>query len=263
MSIIGFTGLPGQGKSYSMIARALRFRGKRPIYSNMDLTWAEDFRSVKDLFCIHNALVLLDEAGIWCNSREWQKFGIDAVEWFSQHRKHGCDLIWTSQAAESVDSHIRRLTLSFAVCSRIGQLVTQQWVDGPSMKKLNKTWLWLNPRVYNEYDTMMMVGRGDGSGHVGQGAAAVGAAERWVADVLKGGALVREQAEGPGAPDFVRYRPATLLDIARGRCVLSRFGSGRLREVPLPEGIGFDTLRNLLRVPDDATGDPAEWALDG
>lgn len=244
--ILGFGGLPGAGKTYSMIERARKWRGKRPIFSNMNLTWAEEFSNLSELRLVTNALVLIDEAGIWFNSRKWNKLDEETMAWFAQHRKHGCDMMWTAQRVMGVDSSIRGLTQQYAECLRVGNLIVHRWFDGASGKPMGKSFVMLKREVYDLYDTLAFVGFADGRGR-GVGGAAEGRTERWLDEALKG-AICREEQELPGLG--ARYRPASVLDLLRGREVLRRVdpggrGRGRLQPVELPPWLDLEGLRHL------------------
>lgn len=58
------------------------------------------------------ALVIIDEAGIWFNARDWQIDSKGRKEWikfFSQSRKFGYDVILIAQDERMVDRQIRKL----------------------------------------------------------------------------------------------------------------------------------------------------------
>ena len=56
-------------------------------------------------------LVVVDEAQLWFNCRDWQKrHEVRAwLSWFSQHRKFGCDVLLVTQDLKMVDAQIRSL----------------------------------------------------------------------------------------------------------------------------------------------------------
>lgn len=69
----------------------------------------EDFPSVRARES--SRLVVIDEAQLWFNCRDWQKHNqVRAwLSWFSQHRKFGCDVLLVTQDAKMVDAQIRSL----------------------------------------------------------------------------------------------------------------------------------------------------------
>ncbi len=55
-------------------------------------------------------IVVLDEAHLWLNTRDWRDSDRkQAIAWFTQHRKLGWDVYLISQYAESVDRQVRAL----------------------------------------------------------------------------------------------------------------------------------------------------------
>ena len=81
---------------------------------------------------IPESVVLLDEAGILLNSREFAKTSKRLLADLAQSRKDGCDLIWCAQFDEQVDRQLR--------------LLTQFWIHCESLavfdKKMRRPKLW-------------------------------------------------------------------------------------------------------------------------
>lgn len=65
---------------------------------------------------IPESVVLLDEAGILLNSREFAKTSKQLLADLAQSRKDGCDLIWCAQFDEQVDRQLRLLTQFWIHC---------------------------------------------------------------------------------------------------------------------------------------------------
>ena len=60
-------------------------------------------------------LLIVDEAGVWLNSRSWQGGEREPIiDWLSQSRKHCWDVILIAQGAEMVDKQVRR-----AICEGV------------------------------------------------------------------------------------------------------------------------------------------------
>lgn len=68
---------------------------------------------------IPESVVLLDEAGILLNSREFAKTSKQLLADLAQSRKDGCDLIWCAQFDEQVDRQLRLLTQFWIYCESI------------------------------------------------------------------------------------------------------------------------------------------------
>lgn len=225
--IEGFTGRVGSGKTYSMIERALREHAKgRTIFSNMMLPWVSVFDTAEDLIGTRNALVLLDEAGIWFSARGWAKMPEDVLSFFAQSRKHGCDLWFTAQHEGGVDTSIRRLVMNYWHCERYGSIIKQTCRDGQTLKKMLVRFTMLRPRVMEAYNTFEVVGKADGSGR-GIGAAAYASIESWLEKLRS--AWV---SETHGC--MVKWRRAEVEDAREGRPIFSKSSKGgfRLLEVP-------------------------------
>lgn len=110
------TGLPGGGKSYLLVWRALKgMREGRPVFSNFPLSGAYrlDIEILKHAEFPSSSLVLIDEAGLFFNSREWNKFPMEIFQLFSQHRKMKIDMLVVGQDSGMVDINIRRVAQWF------------------------------------------------------------------------------------------------------------------------------------------------------
>lgn len=126
-------GLPGAGKSYYMAYRATQAlkRGKQ-VFANFQMEGVRTFKMgregfflwEKDLSLVEGgkfvpsvmwfppkALVLIDEAQVFFNSRNWAQFGEEFIEFFSQTRKDSLTVLWASQSLSSVDKIIRQRTM--------------------------------------------------------------------------------------------------------------------------------------------------------
>ena len=68
---------------------------------------------------IPESVVLLDEAGILLNSRDFAKTSKQLLADLAQSRKDGCDLIWCAQFDEQVDRQLRLLTQFWIHCDSI------------------------------------------------------------------------------------------------------------------------------------------------
>lgn len=127
-----YSGTPGSGKSYhateriyyalragkNVIAnfsfdfsRVKRCRGHFSFLSNADLSvknllwYAQEYHTQRKE---SQTLVVIDEAGVKFNARSWQD--ADRMSWldfFSQHRKLGYDVLLVAQSDQMIDKQIR------------------------------------------------------------------------------------------------------------------------------------------------------------
>lgn len=65
------------------------------------------------------SVVLLDEAGIFLNAREFRKLSVKFLNDLAQSRKQGTDMYWAAQFDEQVDKQFRMLTQFFVHCSSL------------------------------------------------------------------------------------------------------------------------------------------------
>ncbi|WP_321531746.1 zonular occludens toxin domain-containing protein [uncultured Desulfuromonas sp.] len=135
--IIIHEGVPGSGKTYDAIRKIIdALRAGRNVYTNIDGVDLPDCREYisgfldvsRDLLqtrLVHltddqvrcfwehvpeGSLIVVDEAQLYFNSRDFQKdenrkFG----DWASTHRHHGYDLILVTQRAARIDTSVRSL----------------------------------------------------------------------------------------------------------------------------------------------------------
>lgn len=128
-----YVGAPGSGKSYHALRRALakvNCRTRNVVVANFDVVrrtrrekenWVywEEFEP-EDLIRLSferrfygnegYALLVIDEAGVWFNSRDWNVNPGRRKEWikfFSQSRKFGYDVVLIAQDVRMLDRQIR------------------------------------------------------------------------------------------------------------------------------------------------------------
>ena len=164
MAIYAFDGLPGAGKSYAMHERAFRIaedQEKDGIVTNQEINieelgkWAELRKmrhlvkiaekehiiydsSLQSMLSYRNAVTILDEAGIFCNSRDWADLKKQAPNFIvdlCQVRKGGVDLIWSAQSHEMVDRQLRHLTNFYYVCKSLNRLYWRHMFDAEGLER--------------------------------------------------------------------------------------------------------------------------------
>lgn len=187
-----YSGTPGSGKSFHTcedIYYALRWQGKNvianfPIKSikkqkglfvykkNDDLSvrFLVDFaKDHHKPFKENQTLLVIDEAGIKFNARKWaDKDRLDWLNFFSQHRKLGYDVILVSQSDLMLDKQIRafievnhvhrRMSSNGKVGKMLSPLFTFcdiRYFYGLNLR-LGVDFLRYRKNIGNLYDTFMM-----------------------------------------------------------------------------------------------------------
>lgn len=116
-----YFGLPGAGKTTILTSIALKeskrmLKGKSPylhIYSNVPLKI--DGVTFIDNDCIgkydlSDCLLLIDEATLFADNRDYKNFKYDKVEYFLEHRHFKADVFLFTQQWDGVDKKIRSIT---------------------------------------------------------------------------------------------------------------------------------------------------------
>lgn len=173
MAIIGIMGQIGSGKSLYQLQYGLEIANKRckklvtnfginlpalKRYSKLTrqpwLAWLADnnqiavvdaAQSLAEL--LHgrkNCVVLLDEAGIFLNSREYSKTPKSLLQDLAQSRKDGNDLFYAAQFDEQVDKQFRLLTQYFVLASGLTQYSPK--LRAPALKW--KTYFHFTPNAF-------------------------------------------------------------------------------------------------------------------
>lgn len=125
--IIGYTGLPRSGKGISLIKKLYKvvkrnkrwkklYGFERPIYLNFYINEKlfdypiQYFNDAKNLYTLEGADVFIDEAYKYWNSRYWDKLPEQAIAWFAEQDKIGCDIYFATQEFVMLDIMFRRVT---------------------------------------------------------------------------------------------------------------------------------------------------------
>lgn len=88
---------------------------KKCIEEGKGINWIINPENLQALL-IPEAVILLDEAGVFLNSREFAKTPKELLADLAMSRKDGCDLIWCAQFDEQIDRQMRYLTQYFWHC---------------------------------------------------------------------------------------------------------------------------------------------------
>lgn len=110
--IIGITGMPGSGKTYALVVRARKaLKAGRPVFSNVAIKGT--YKITMDDLCNYRfpegAVVIIDEAGRWFNSRTWKDLPHEVFDLFTMHRHLRCDLYIGVQSFARIDKSLREV----------------------------------------------------------------------------------------------------------------------------------------------------------
>lgn len=134
--IAAFIGSPGSGKSTALSWVAEKaVRGKRvelcgvplcpplsKVFTNFPFPGAYqlDYDNLGS-YDYSGSLILLDEASLYADSRDFKSFSKKEQFFFTQHRKfEGCNIIWASQNYDDVDKKIRSITTQYFLVELCG-----------------------------------------------------------------------------------------------------------------------------------------------
>lgn len=160
--IEAYTGLPGEGKTYNMSRKALKLMKKgKKVYANYKLTGAEYFKELSDLVGVKDALILVDEAGIYLPSQAWKSIPFEFIRQLRQHRHDGLDLWYTAQDMQDVATYLRRLTQFQHDISRLGNIWYSKVSSPRSKQRYGFDIGFLSTKVFACYDTTENIEFGD------------------------------------------------------------------------------------------------------
>lgn len=135
------------GKLSARLLRSGFLKRRMPVYSNVPITGTYALDPQKDIGVnmIVGGKVIIDEAGIEYNNRNFKAFPPAAIYWYKYHRHYQCSVDVFSQSFEDMDITLRRLAQNyyvvkksllpkFVVCKRIRRKVgidenTHQIID--------------------------------------------------------------------------------------------------------------------------------------
>lgn len=116
-----YFGVPGSGKT-TMAAwlsrRDLRRKGK--VWSNVPITGTYKLDVNKDIGIHHieKGRIIIDEAGIEYNSRNYKNLPLHQIEFFKYHRHYSTAIDVFSQSYEDMDITLRRLAQNYYVVTK-------------------------------------------------------------------------------------------------------------------------------------------------
>lgn len=166
-------GKPGKGKTYILTEKADKeLKLGREVWSNYYLEWKGDnlhyYNDLKEIKNVENALILMDEAQIYLNSRYWESLELDFQIKLQQHRKDGLDIWACAQHPKRLDIVARELVQDlFKACSIMlfgfGAFwlieYDSDYIDDVKTEpgRMTSQWFFHWPKKPRKYDTMKKV----------------------------------------------------------------------------------------------------------
>ena len=155
----GFCGLPGSGKTYYVTKLALKaIKEGRPVYANYKIPGAKYFSRLEDIFAVRNGVIIVDEINLVCPSRWWNKFPPQLAYFWSQTRKFGLDIYWTSQHWDRVDKIIREISNYIwwvrptLLWHRATCYIPEQ-ISKEKRDKIDRVRFLIRKKIYSQYNT--------------------------------------------------------------------------------------------------------------
>lgn len=167
-----YFGVPGSGKTTlaAWLARKCMKKNKR-VVSNVPITGTEILDAHKDIgtYQIENALVLIDEASVDYNNRNYKNMSQNEIAFFKYFRHYKCNIAVFSQSYDDMDITLRRLASRFFVVKKsmipffvtfkqIGRKIgidehTKQIIDEYSFIPFSTKWVYCPPlwKMFNTY----------------------------------------------------------------------------------------------------------------
>lgn len=116
MAVSLYFGLPGAGKTTMMchlMLKALRSGKYEAVYCNVrnsipGVTYIDN--ECVGMYNLHDALICIDEATLFADSRDFKNFGKGRLTYFLEHRHYNVDIVLFTQQWDGVDRKIRVIT---------------------------------------------------------------------------------------------------------------------------------------------------------
>ena len=111
-----YFGLPGCGKTTLLTSIAYKFRKLKKykhIYSNVPIA-IDNVTFIKNSYIgkydLSDSLILIDEASLYADSRDYKNFSREKLQFFLLHRHYNCDILLFTQQWDGIDRKIRVIT---------------------------------------------------------------------------------------------------------------------------------------------------------
>ncbi len=116
-----YFGVPGSGKTTFaawMAKRILKHNGH--VWSNVPIKGAYKVEPKEDIgkYLMQNGTLLIDEAGIEYNNRDYKKFSQESTYFYKFHRLYKMNVCIFSQGFDDMDKKLRTLATHLYVCKK-------------------------------------------------------------------------------------------------------------------------------------------------
>lgn len=160
--IEAFTGLPGQGKTYNMVRKAyIQHKRGRKVFANFSTTFATYYKELDEIYNVKNALILIDEAGIYLPAQAWQKIPFEFMRAIRQHRHNGLDMWYTAQDMQDVSTALRRVTQFEHNFNKVAMFCFSKSFNPKTKEKYGFDFHILSKKIFKLYDTNYEVELGE------------------------------------------------------------------------------------------------------
>jgi hypothetical protein len=170
-----YVGKPGSGKTYALVRLSYKLINEgRDIFSNFHI----DFKSMPlkkghgsvyywtdiiQLIPVKQGEIIIDEAQIYMNSRDWKNLPKIMQYKLQQHRKQGLNIHGAVQNVRRIDTVARELVNSVYQCKiLLGRLFfVKEYdiedIDKETRKSYSISLYFLNKKLANCYDTLQEI----------------------------------------------------------------------------------------------------------
>jgi len=165
--VTAYVGMPGSGKSYSLVRVAKRAieRGQRVVCNaGFDVAGCEILTTFDEFAALEGPVVICwDELPLYFNARKWSEFPDSMLYKFTQIRKDGIELHYSAIHEQMIDVNIRRITFWFWQCRALGFGLHYRTLWPPELfrrhneKPRRREFFRIDPSVAAMYDTTSKV----------------------------------------------------------------------------------------------------------
>jgi len=120
--IQGIFAKPGSGKTIYLAICAMAAGSSRQVYSTSYIkgTYRLAFDELADKKLPEGALLLIDEITSYADNRDFKSTKKGVIQYVTNHRHYGHDIVWCSQHFDAVDKKIRTNTENLFKVSLVG-----------------------------------------------------------------------------------------------------------------------------------------------
>ena len=169
-----YVGKPGMGKTYALVRLAYKLINEgRDIYANFHIDFSgmkmtniagtvRYWENIDEIVKVKTGEILIDEAQIYMNSRDWKSLPKKVQYKLQQHRKQGVNIHGAVQNVKRIDTVARELVNSIFEVKKIGRLFIAKEFDIEDIDKAKRerhslSIYFFSQRLANCYDTLQEI----------------------------------------------------------------------------------------------------------